>query len=98
MSAKKRVWLEINRASGIEVRPVIPGPTVGKAEGQCPGCGVTPFLIKGTGIHKHDERTMRAGSHCVACDDPVGYVYARVDTIFGLEEDRRVLAGRCRVY
>ncbi len=30
--------------------------------------------------------------------DSVGYVYARVETIFGTEEDERILNGRCRVY
>lgn len=93
-----RVWLEINRDSGIERRHVKPGPVVGTVDGACPGCAAEPFLIKGHGARRHDERTHRAGARCVSCDDPVGYVYARVDTIFGLEEDERVLHGRCRVY
>lgn len=94
------VWLEINRTNGFERRQVRSehGSVVGTVDGACPGCERTPFLVKGHGAQRHGERTLRAGVRCVDCGDPVGYVYARIGTIFGLEEDERVLNGRARVY
>lgn len=98
-----RLWLEINRASGeIEKRKVSPsrgGAAAARVEGACPGCCASPFYVKCHAASRVDRDTMRAGSRCVACGDPVGYVYLRADTIFGLEEDERVLVhGRARVY
>jgi len=43
----------------------------------------------------HD--TMRGRAVC-ACGEGVGTLTVKVETIFGIEEDNRVLNGRCRVY
>ena len=89
-----RIWLEIQRSTGIDRRDVKPLGKVGEAAGECPGCGAAPFLVVGS-----DHRTFVANGRCKACNDPVGYLYARGDTLFGLEEDRAVLEfGRGRVY
>ena len=93
-------WIEIQRRDGIDRRNVTPGDGAGTAEGACPGCGTEPFLVRGGNMTRlPDDRTYRAGGRCVSCNDPVGYIYWRTNTIFGLEEDEAVLEhGRARVY
>jgi len=100
-----KTWLEIQRADGIETREVIVhrdplfGSEHGIAEGTCPGCNAQPFRIHGHGIEKLDAETVRAGSRCMSCKDPVGWCYARTETLFGVEEDEAViLHARARVY
>lgn len=89
--------LEIHRTTGIERRNIDPQGHVGVAEGACPGCGATPFLVQGQGAHAVNRDTLRANGIAKCCGDAVGYVFARVDTFFGLEEDIAVRA-RARVY
>lgn len=92
-------WLEIQRETGIDRRSMHPQGNVGRAEGICPGCGRCPFMVRGGNIRRLDDRTLKSDGHCVECGDPVGYIYARPDTLFGLEEDAAVLEhGRGRVY
>lgn len=81
-----------------DVRSVQSAGETALAEGVCPKCQATPFRIGGTGqtIESHD--TYRADGVCLACRKPVGVIRAVVSTIFGLEEDERVLYGRPRVY
>lgn len=74
------------------------GAPTAKAKGAtCPACGV-PLRVLGNGrrIGGHDFYTSNA--FCAACRAQVGEVRAYVSTVFGLEEDERVLHGRCRVY
>ena len=99
------LWLEINRTSGIEKRLVTSdeGGGTATAEGACPGCGAIPFRIAGGGKERDPrspDDTYRSGGRCMSadCAAPVGWIYQKVSTIFGLEEDERVLRGRCRVY
>lgn len=95
-------WLEINRQSGIErrdVRPLGYNSTIGIADGACPGCKSEPFEVRGSNLRIRDEQTYVANGRCRQCGDAVGYMYAKGDTLFGLEEDRNVLQmGRARVY
>lgn len=99
-----KTWLEIQRADGVERRAVTVvrstdfGSEHGLVEGACPGCKVEPFRIHGHGTERFDRDTVRAGTRCMNCKDPVGWCYTKVSTIFGLEEDERVLHGRARVY
>lgn len=44
----------------------------------------------------HDKVT--GDAFCRYCDAPAGRLTAKVETIFGIEEDQNVLNGRCRVY
>lgn len=93
------ITLEIQRRDGIERRNVRSLGDVGEAEGACPGCLATPFLVVGGGMQNIDDRTVRANGRCQSCGDPVGYIFAERATIFGAEEDRAVLVrGRARVY
>jgi hypothetical protein len=63
----------------------------------CPSCHTARPQIRGTGITRHDHDTYYA--HAVACCCGAGLrMETRVDTIFGIEEDERVLRGRLRVY
>ena len=100
MAAK--IWLEIQRRDGIETRDVRPNPETADnaiVDGACPSCACEPFYVKGTHPRRMpDDRTLRSGGYCLHCGDPVGWIYAQPDTLFGLEEDDRVLHGRCRVY
>lgn len=90
--------LEIHRADGIERRRLLATGERARVEGACPGCQVQPFLVVCRGSHRQDDRTLRGGAYCVACGDPVGWLYVHPDTLFGLEEDERVTNGRARVY
>lgn len=99
-----RQWLEIQREGGVDRRDVKAHPensSLGVTEGTCPGCGAEPFLIYASSPTIHAPRTLRANGHAVCCGDPVGYLYATKDTLFGLEEDRAMLSPdhqRARVY
>lgn len=99
----KRMWLVIERESGNEERGLQPSRCGGHGvvDGVCPGCGAEPFRIvtEPRQIVNHD--TAKYGARCLVCHDPVGWAYARLNTIFGLEEDRAVLDKdhqRARVY
>lgn len=68
-------------------------------DGACPHCGATPFKAagaKGTMVKGHDTYTSDGG--CVGCKVVTGKLVVTVNTLFGIEEDERVLLGRCRVY
>ena len=97
--------LVIHRTRGTETRTVRPeeGGAVGRAVGRCPNdkCCAQPFLVVGCPVPQDgdDPEVLKAGAYCCSCRDPVGYLYARhARTIFGAEEDARVLHGRLRVY
>jgi hypothetical protein len=92
------IRLEIHRRSGTDTRIVTPRELSGIATGCCPGCEAEPFHVRGGGLRPHDDRTWIANGYCADCGDPVGYIYATADTLFGIEEDERVLRGRPRVY
>lgn len=98
MSAACR--LEIQHADSVDVRTVHPAPGADRArvDGKCPSCGVEPFFVAGGGMHRHSRDTLRAGGRSMCCGEAVGWIYAKVDTLFGLEEDQAVLNGRARVY
>lgn len=67
-------------------------------KGLCPLCGAADFRVRGQGIHTttHDTHLARAVSVCCGVD--VGELRVTMSTIFGIEEDGRVLHGRPRVY
>ena len=61
-------------------------------------CGALPATV--AGIHPVTEYDhVTAEAHCVDCGAYIGVLTVKASTIFGLDEDRRVLEqGRCRVY
>lgn len=93
------ITLEIQRQDGIERRNVRSLGGTAEADGACPGCNAVPFIIVGGGMQNIDDRTVRANGRCQSCGDPVGYIFADLPTLFGVEEDEAVLVrGRARVY
>lgn len=96
-----KAWLEIQRTTGIDrrdVHPLTENPAIGVADGACPGCGSTPFLVQGGNLRIDDRETYKADGRSRCCGDLVGYLFCATDTVFGLEEDRAVLQARARVY
>jgi len=65
---------------------------------ECPECNAEGGLrVRGPSpVTDHD--TMRSRAVCADCDQGVGHITVKFNTIFGIEEDKRVLNGRCRVY
>lgn len=63
----------------------------------CPACGTVEPAIRGTGITHHDHDTYYARAVARCCGS-VFSIETKVDTVFGIEEDERVLNGRPRVY
>lgn len=69
------------------------------AEGACPACKAAPFAVRGRGVNQKTFDEYRATAECCGCGATLGTLVAEVSTIFGIEEDERVLLhGRCRVY
>lgn len=61
----------------------------------CAACNTNGVWCGKRYIHSHDEYA--APAKCAGCGADVGRVIAKMDTIFGLEEDEAV-GLRCRVY
>ena len=68
------------------------------ADGECPHCEAFPFSVGGHGKHIEGHGTYAADASCIACGERVGVLRARVETLFGLEEDEAMMNGRARVY
>ena len=68
------------------------------ATGACPHCSIEPFKVRGSGISRNDHDSYYADAECVACGKFVGTIRAKMDTLFGIEEDERVLNGPYKVY
>jgi hypothetical protein len=45
-----------------------------------------------------DNRETTGTAICYQCQKPIGRIRVVFDTLFGLDEDNRVLNSRCRVY
>ena len=54
--------------------------------------------VRGTGKSIESRDTWRADAQCVSCGVHVGVLRVKMDTIFGIEEDERVMHGPWRVY
>lgn len=95
-----KFWLEIQRRNDIiDRREITPGVLCGEAEGRCPGCGAVPFLVAGVGAEPQGGGVYRAGGRSQCCNEAVGFIFAKEETIFGAEEDRAMGEfARCRVY
>jgi len=100
-----RCWLEIQRAGGVDQREVKPPSELGEpglADGACPGCGCKRFLVRGSDLRAVSRDVVQSSGRAVCCGDPVGYLFAEADTIFGAEEDRNMVgadrSSRARVY
>ena len=94
-----KITLQIGKRTLEAKLPYEGAPHVAVEGHSCPKCrpAVTPLLLRGVYRH-YDHDTYYSDAHCVACGTHVGELRAKVETIFGIEEDTRVLHGRCRVY
>ena len=77
--------------------PLKPIPGVGHVEVKKP-CACGSALVTGNGPHRKNHDTYESTAACVGCGVLRGRLEAQVSTIFGIEEDEAVLAGRVRVY
>lgn len=69
------------------------------AEGDCPLCGAKAFGVAGANMRVDSHDTYASDAFSTCCKRPAGTIYARVSTVFGIEEDERMLKyGRARVY
>lgn len=80
-----------------------PFPTARRvlAQGACPDCGASDegeFTVAGGIVRYTDDREQIADAVCLDCNSHIGALRVQFDTLFGVEEDRRVLLGRPRVY
>lgn len=64
----------------------------------CPNCEHEPCRVRGRGTQWHGHDTHYAVGFALCCNAQLGRIEVKVSTIFGIEEDRRVLEGRHRVY
>lgn len=90
----------IETASGTLPVRTEPGLAYAFVDVACPACGApAPFKVAG-----HDRRiashdTYAADARALCCNARVGTLKAKIETLFGLEEDAAVLVhGRARVY
>lgn len=90
-----RVVLKLTDGRTVTLRP---GSTRAEAECSCPACGEA-LAVRGDGRKRSDcDRYYFARGFCVTCGAGVGEIRAYPSTLFGIEEDERVLNGRARVY
>lgn len=65
----------------------------------CPACKhPAPVKVSGDGRRTEGHDTYACNAIALCCRRRIGTVRVRVSTIFGVEEDERVLNGRARVY
>ena len=64
----------------------------------CPSCKAEPADIHAKKSKWIDEETLEGEAFCIHCKKSIGILQVTMQTLFGLEEDNRVLNGRCRVY
>lgn len=100
-----KITIEFKADSAVlEAREPFPGSGGVLCQRACPH-GCEDISETGSGLYAgasgtvtETERGMTGQAICVGCRKPVGTILVAYDTIFGIEEDRRVLHGRPRVY
>jgi len=65
---------------------------------ECPNCKDRPVILTGGGKHIAGYDTYEAPAICCKCEKVVGTFYAKVSTIFGLEEDEAVMRMGAKIY
>lgn len=77
-----------------------PGLAYAFVDAPCPACGApAPFKVAGDHRRIHSHDTYAAEARALCCNARVGVLKAKIETLFGLEEDAAVLVhGRARVY
>lgn len=84
-------------ADYVLVKDVTECPLCGHSNGIV--CGVPlKFKVRGRGKHVESHDTYAAEAVSLCCQQRVGTIRVKMSTIFGVEEDNRVLSGPWRVY
>ena len=69
------------------------------AQGTCPHCSKSPFRVAGGNMRDHSEHGVKVSDGaCADCRKPIGQLFAKTVTLFGHDEDQRVLAGPWKVF
>jgi len=63
---------------------------------ECPTCGGDKVAGRARRIENHDTYAAEAG--CVACRKIIGTIRVKVSTLFGIEEDERVMSMGVKIY
>ena len=82
---------------GKKLKAKLPHPQCGFVEVSVP-CACGSVQVRGTGIRETTHDTYVADAVCCGCGRSAGVMRTKVSTVFGIEEDSRVLNGRMRVY
>lgn len=61
-------------------------------------CSCGSVNVRGSGIREKTHDTYIADAVCCGCGKQRGAIRAKVSTIFGIEEDERMLSSVARVY
>lgn len=93
-----RTFIRLSDDTTRDVTPPFDGADHAVAPGSCPKCNAEPFKVAGRSMLIAERDEYHADGFCLACEARVGTLIAVVPTLFGLEEDERVLNSRCRVY
>lgn len=96
---KIKITLTLNNGEVRQIREAYETHAI--ADGACPGCKTTSFRVAGCGKSidpDHRLDTYRADAVCIDCAGHVGIIRAKIDTLFGIEEDSRVFSMGVRVY
>ena len=92
-----KTWLETRDGKTLALTLPFPGAVTATCEEACP-CGSSAVVgdVRERST-AYPDRYIAKG-FCGGCRARRGMIYAKVDTLFGLEEDERVLSGPWRVY
>lgn len=103
-----KLWVQLNTKAGkpdktAKLKKPKPDEIAAEVIGVKCQCGAEPMFVSGAGKRisqdpklKHD--TYEADAVCTKCSGHVGIIFAKVDTLFGIEEDERVFNMGVRIY
>lgn len=94
-----KIWLETrdDKPRKLALTTAYPGAVTATCEEACP-CGSSAIVGDGlTRVPAERDEYISKG-FCAGCRSRRGTIHAKVDTLFGIEEDERVLGGPWRVY
>lgn len=96
-----RITLELDDGRKAAAKHPYPGCEYVVVEGlHCECARTEPLLVAGIkgGVRENTDHHMTSTAGCARCKGKVGILRVEFDTLFGREEDDRVLNGRPRVY
>lgn len=82
----------------VEWHCTLPHKGAPSVEAAAPACACGSVWVRGLGDDERGHDTITTRAVCAGCGARRGKLVVTVDTLFGIEEDERVMNGRCRVY